>query len=45
MFAEEYLHQRSWQGLEQQLGETPVTKAVQGQKGIAMAYENETQME
>ncbi|XP_006634793.2 2-(3-amino-3-carboxypropyl)histidine synthase subunit 2 isoform X1 [Lepisosteus oculatus] len=32
---------RSWQGLEQKLGETPVTKAVEGRRGIAIAYEEE----
>ncbi|KAL4237095.1 Diphthamide biosynthesis protein 2 [Mactra antiquata] len=36
--AGEFLELRSWQGLEQKLGETPVTKAVEGQKGIAMGY-------
>jgi hypothetical protein len=37
----EFLQNRSWQGLEQDLGKTEVTKAVQGVKGIAMGYENE----
>ncbi|KAL1006452.1 hypothetical protein UPYG_G00072590 [Umbra pygmaea] len=36
-----YLSGRSWQGLEQKLGETPVVKAVQGRRGIAIAYEEE----
>ncbi len=37
----DFLAQRSWQGLEQNLGETPVTLAVEGQKGIAWGYANE----
>ncbi|XP_010884128.2 2-(3-amino-3-carboxypropyl)histidine synthase subunit 2 [Esox lucius] len=36
-----FLSGRSWQGLEQKLGETPVVKAVKGRKGIAIAYEEE----
>ncbi|XP_033738046.1 LOW QUALITY PROTEIN: 2-(3-amino-3-carboxypropyl)histidine synthase subunit 2-like [Pecten maximus] len=39
--AGEYLASRSWRGLEQQLGETEVTKALEGQKGIAAGYTNE----
>lgn len=39
--AASYLAGRSWQGLEQKLGETPVVKAVEGRKGIAIAYEEE----
>ncbi|KAH3697607.1 2-(3-amino-3-carboxypropyl)histidine synthase subunit 2-like [Dreissena polymorpha] len=39
--AGEYLSMRSWKGLEQKLGETPVTRAVEGQKGIAMGYQTE----
>ncbi|XP_074858624.1 2-(3-amino-3-carboxypropyl)histidine synthase subunit 2 [Carettochelys insculpta] len=35
------LQARSWRGLEQQLGQTPVTKAVPGRRGIAIAYEDE----
>ena len=34
----EFLSQKSWQGLERKLGETPVTKAVQGKTGIPMEY-------
>ena len=34
----EFLSQKSWQGLEQKLGQTPVTKAVQGRTGIPMEY-------
>jgi len=34
----EFLSQKSWQGLEQKLGQTPVTKAVEGQTGIPMEY-------
>ncbi|XP_072023483.1 2-(3-amino-3-carboxypropyl)histidine synthase subunit 2-like [Amphiura filiformis] len=40
--AGEYLAGRSWRGLEQDLGNTPVTKAVEGMKGIAAGYANET---
>jgi diphthamide biosynthesis protein 2 len=36
-----YLAGRSWQGLERKLGETAVTKAVEGRRGIAIAYEGE----
>ena len=37
----EYLSSRSWRGLEQKQGETPVTKAVEGRKGIAAGYTHE----
>lgn len=37
----EFLSSRSWQGLEQNLGQTPVTKAVEGTKGIAASYAHE----
>ena len=37
----EFLSQRSWQGLEQRLGETKPELAKEGQKGIAWGYENE----
>ncbi|XP_073214417.1 LOW QUALITY PROTEIN: 2-(3-amino-3-carboxypropyl)histidine synthase subunit 2 [Lepidochelys kempii] len=39
--AASFLESRSWRGLEQQLGQTPVTKAVPGRRGIAIAYEDE----
>lgn len=39
----EFLSQRSWQGLEQKLGQTEPVKAVEGQKGIAWGYANEGQ--
>lgn len=39
--AGEFLAQRSWQGLEQHLGETPISDIKQGQKGIASKYEDE----
>ncbi|CAL8398646.1 unnamed protein product [Arctogadus glacialis] len=39
--AASYLAGRSWQGLERKLGETAVTKAVEGRRGIAIAYEGE----
>ncbi|RMX51186.1 hypothetical protein pdam_00004083 [Pocillopora damicornis] len=37
----EYLASRSWRGLEQRLGETPVTQAVEGRTGIAAGYLHE----
>lgn len=40
-FSASFLAERSWRGLEQKLGETPVVKAVKGRKGIAIAYEEE----
>ncbi|XP_067892485.1 2-(3-amino-3-carboxypropyl)histidine synthase subunit 2 isoform X2 [Heterodontus francisci] len=39
--AASFLATRSWQGLEQKLGQTSVSKAVEGRKGIAIAYEGE----
>ncbi|XP_034021332.1 2-(3-amino-3-carboxypropyl)histidine synthase subunit 2 [Thalassophryne amazonica] len=39
--AASFLVNRSWQGLEPKLGETPVVKAVEGKRGIAIAYEEE----
>ncbi|GAA6219424.1 diphthamide biosynthesis protein 2 [Lates japonicus] len=39
--AASFLAERSWRGLEQKLGETPVVKAVEGRRGIAIAYEEE----
>lgn len=39
--AGEYLKNRSWTGLEQKIGETPVVLASEGRKGIAMGYETE----
>ncbi|XP_037550070.1 2-(3-amino-3-carboxypropyl)histidine synthase subunit 2 [Nematolebias whitei] len=39
--AASFLAARSWRGLEQKLGETPVVKAVEGRRGIAIAYEEE----
>ncbi|XP_023121109.1 2-(3-amino-3-carboxypropyl)histidine synthase subunit 2 [Amphiprion ocellaris] len=39
--AASFLAGRSWRGLEQKLGETPVVKAVEGRRGIAIAYEEE----
>ncbi|XP_033636616.1 2-(3-amino-3-carboxypropyl)histidine synthase subunit 2-like isoform X1 [Asterias rubens] len=39
--AGEFLAGRSWQGLEQQLGQTPVTKATEGRRGIAASYSEE----
>ncbi|XP_026875167.2 2-(3-amino-3-carboxypropyl)histidine synthase subunit 2 [Electrophorus electricus] len=39
--AASFLAGRSWQGLEPKLGETPVVKAMEGRRGIAIAYEEE----
>ena len=39
--AAEYLQSRSWQGLEQRLGETKVTEAVEGTTGVAATYTHE----
>ena len=36
-----YLEHRSWQGLEQKLGETEVGVAVEGRSGVATAYTHE----
>lgn len=41
LLAAEYLRSRSWQGLEQRLGETEVTEAVEGTTGVAAAYTHE----
>lgn len=38
----EYLSNRSWRGLEQNLGETKVEKATIGRSGIPQGYENES---
>ncbi|XP_013405912.1 2-(3-amino-3-carboxypropyl)histidine synthase subunit 2-like [Lingula anatina] len=43
--AGDFLASRSWQGLEQNLGQTPVTKAVEGIKGIASGYTHEQKTE
>ena len=37
----EFLNSRTWRGLEQKLGETPVEKATEGRKGIASGYKDE----
>ncbi|KAM9108972.1 2-(3-amino-3-carboxypropyl)histidine synthase subunit 2 isoform 3-T3 [Megaptera novaeangliae] len=39
--AASFLSSRSWQGLQPCLGQTPVTAAVSGRRGIAIAYEDE----
>lgn len=41
IFAEEFFSSRSWKGLEQNLGQTEVSDAVEGMKGIAAGYSNE----
>ncbi|KAL4635365.1 diphthamide biosynthesis protein 2 isoform X1 [Arapaima gigas] len=38
-----FLASRTWQGLELKLGETGVSRAVEGRRGIAIAYEEEGQ--
>lgn len=40
-FAASFLSSRSWQGLQPLLGQTPVTGAVSGKRGIAIAYDDE----
>ncbi len=37
----EYLKNRTWTGLEQKLGETVVSRPIEGKKGIAMGYSSE----
>ncbi|XP_071118174.1 2-(3-amino-3-carboxypropyl)histidine synthase subunit 2-like [Haliotis cracherodii] len=39
--AGEFLGARTWQGLERNLGDTPVTKATEGRSGIAASYDDE----
>ncbi|CAH2310541.1 2-(3-amino-3-carboxypropyl)histidine synthase subunit 2 [Pelobates cultripes] len=39
--AASFLSARSWQGLDRSLGQTAVVKAVEGRRGIAIAYEDE----
>lgn len=39
--AADFLSNRSWHGLDPQLGRTPVVKAVQGMKGTATSYNSE----
>ena len=39
--AASFLSSRSWKGLQPSLGQTPVTGAVSGRRGIAIAYEDE----
>ncbi|XP_068821617.1 2-(3-amino-3-carboxypropyl)histidine synthase subunit 2 isoform X2 [Capricornis sumatraensis] len=39
--AASFLSSRSWKGLQLRLGQTPVTGAVSGRRGIAIAYEDE----
>lgn len=36
-----FFNQRSWKGLEQNLGQTPVKLAEEGRRGTAFNYENE----
>lgn len=45
-FAAHYLHSRSWKGLEQQLGETPVQpKAAEGRSGLPVEYDDEPKLQ
>ncbi|CAD5123911.1 DgyrCDS12219 [Dimorphilus gyrociliatus] len=39
--AGEFLENRSWRGLEQKLGETPVSEIKEGRRGIALGYTHE----
>jgi diphthamide biosynthesis protein 2 len=39
--ASRFLAERTFQGLEQKIGETPVLVATEGRKGIAKGYQNE----
>ncbi|KAM5148159.1 2-(3-amino-3-carboxypropyl)histidine synthase subunit 2 [Mantella aurantiaca] len=39
--AASFLSSRSWQGLDKSLGQSPVVKALEGRRGIAIAYEDE----
>ncbi|XP_053325710.1 2-(3-amino-3-carboxypropyl)histidine synthase subunit 2 [Spea bombifrons] len=39
--AASFLASRSWQGLDKALGQTAAAKAVEGRRGIAIAYEDE----
>ncbi|CAN2390705.1 Required for the first step in the synthesis of diphthamide [Pristimantis euphronides] len=39
--AASFLTSRSWRGLDKALGETPVVRAAQGRRGVAIAYEGE----
>ena len=41
----QFLSERSWRGLEQKLGNTPPSLAVQGQAGIASYYAGEGETE
>ena len=36
-----FLQTRSWQGLEQKLGETPVAMAIEDRSGIPICYTHE----
>ena len=37
----QFLHGRSWRGLEQQLGETEVSEPVEGRTGLPVSYSHE----
>ena len=37
----QFLHGRSWRGLEQKLGETEITNPVEGRTGLPVSYSHE----
>ena len=39
-----FLRTRTYQGLEQRLGETPVTAAVEGRTGVPIQYDEEPEV-
>ena len=41
LFLDEFFSSRAWKGLEQKLGETEVSSAVEGIRGIAAGYSHE----
>lgn len=41
LFAETHFQNRFWKGLEDNVGQTPISKIKEGRSGIAAEYENE----
>lgn len=41
MIVGSFLQTRTWKGLEQKLGETPVTTAIEGRSGVPVCYTHE----
>lgn len=41
LFTGAFLVERSWRGLEENLGQTEVTSAIEGAKGVAASYDKE----